>query len=309
MKNCLFRLSDNKCIAHTQDIFTTNQLPYNFNPNANCPRFIKFLDEVFLGDQAKIKFFQETIGYGFHKSIPEAAVFFLLGGGENGKSTLFSVIEALFGEENTSSISLKDLTQKVYLPELLSKMVNISAESPAGKLLETELIKSVLSGDPVTGKSVYEHPLRFRPYAKHFLAINSLPTFGDVSHGMFRRIYILEFPRKFGKHEREAHLDEQLKRELPGIFTWALEGYRRLMPNDFRFTEVPTMVSLKRQYMEDSDSVFAFANSCLAKSSSGDCIPFKAVFESYLSFCEEEGHRFGSKIEFRKRLESLGYRA
>lgn len=192
--------------------------------------------------------------------------------------------------------------------QLLDKMVNISAESPTGKLLETEMIKSVLAGDSITGKSVYENPIRFKPYAKHFLAMNNLPIFGDPSHGMFRRIYIIEFPRRFEKHEREAHLDKKLMRELPGIFNWSLEGYRRLKKNDFRFTEVPAMEILKRRYIEDSDGLSSFMGRFFQKAGDEKTLPLKEAFQAYQAFCFEEGHSCGSKIEFKRRLRSLGYK-
>ena len=73
LKNGLFSLQEGRLIPHTPDVFTTNLLPYDYDPSAKCPRFIQYLNEIFLEDQEKIEAIQEVVGYAFHKSIPTPA--------------------------------------------------------------------------------------------------------------------------------------------------------------------------------------------------------------------------------------------
>lgn len=54
---------------------------------------------------------------------------------------------------------------------------------------------------------------------------------------MWRRIHVIEFPRKFAEHEMDVELTEKLMGELSGIFNWALEGYKRLDGQKFIFSE------------------------------------------------------------------------
>jgi len=112
--------------------------------------------------------------------------------------------------------------------ELFGKMINVSGETPKSKFMNTDLIKSVVAGDWVTGRTVYEKPSTFRPYAKHYLGMNTLPKIEDSSDGMWRRIYVIEFPHKFREDEKDVELTEKLLTELSGIFNWAMEGYKRL---------------------------------------------------------------------------------
>ena len=92
LQNGLFKMDEGKLVPHTPDIFTTNLLPYDYDPSATCPRFLQYLEEVFWGDEDKINAIQEMVGYAFHKSIPTPAVFFLVGGGSNGKSVFINTI-------------------------------------------------------------------------------------------------------------------------------------------------------------------------------------------------------------------------
>ncbi len=245
MQNGLYDLSQHELIEHNPSIFTTNLLPYDHDPAAVCPRWLQYLDEVFISDAETIKFVQEAVGYAFHKSIPKAVLFFIIGDGGNGKSVFIDVISSLCGKENVCNISLNKLNDEKYLPELFGKMINVSGETPNKKCMNTDLVKAVVAGDWVTGREVYKKPSKFKPYAKHYLGMNTLPDIEDNTHGMWRRIHVIEFPRKFAEHEMDVELTEKLMAELSGIFNWALEGYKRLDGQKFIFSESRQCANLK----------------------------------------------------------------
>ena len=127
-------------------------------------------------------------------------------------------------------------------------MINVSGETPSARCMNTDLIKSVVAGDWVTGREVYKRPSKFKPYAKHYLGMNTLPEIEDNTHGMWRRIYVIEFPYKFSESEADVELTGKLLDELSGIFNWALEGYRRLRDQDFIFSKSPSMEKSKSRF-------------------------------------------------------------
>jgi putative DNA primase/helicase len=47
LQNGLYDLNVGDMVDHTPNIFTTNLLPYSYDPEAQCPRFLQYLDEVF----------------------------------------------------------------------------------------------------------------------------------------------------------------------------------------------------------------------------------------------------------------------
>jgi len=307
-QNGLFNLNEMKLIPHTDSIFTTNLLPYDYDPDAECPRFIQFLQEVFENDQGKIAFIQEAIGYCFHKAIPKPAVFFLIGPGSNGKSVFIDTLNCLVGEENTCSVSLNSLSNEYYLLDLFGKMLNISSETPQKKMVNTDIFKAVVAGDWVSGRKPYQEPLKFKPFVKHYLAMNQLPDIQDSSHGMWRRIYIIEFQRVFAEHEMDVYLTEKLKNELPGIFNFALQGYKRLQTKEFIFTEGSLMKQSKQNYKNQSNSVSAFTSQFLAKGEPNERVVLKNLYDSYQAFCVSEGLKdIHTKSEFRKVLQTIGF--
>jgi putative DNA primase/helicase len=310
LQNGLFKMDEGKLVSHNPDIFTTNLLPYDYDPSGTCPRFLQFLDEVFWGDKDKINSIQEMVGYAFHKSIPTPAVFFLVGAGSNGKSVFINTISNLVGKENTSNVSFASLSDEHFLIQLFQKMINISGETPHSKQINTDLIKAVTSGDYVTGRDLYKAPMTFRPYAKHYLAMNKVPNITDTSHGMWRRIWVIEFPRTFSEEEMDRDLESKLSYELSGIFNWALEGYRRLRGRNFRLTESQSMKLSKEDYRKEVDTVRSFANEALLKSPhSADRVKFKDLYQMYVNYCQGDGKKeFEKKPGFKRGLEDLGYK-
>ena len=207
------------------------------------------------------------------------------------------------------NISLNRLNDEKYLPELFGKMINVSGETPNAKCMNTDIIKAVVSGDWVTGRAVYQKPSKFKPYAKHYLGMNTLPEIDDNTHGMWRRIHVIEFPRKFSESEMDVELTGKLMDELSGIFNWALEGYRRLRDQEFIFSKSPSMQKSKRCYKQKNSSVIEFIESHFVTIlAANQSVPFKDVYDQYRNFCLREGiSRISSKRDFRSMIESEGF--
>lgn len=312
LQNGLYDLDSGELIPHSSDIFTTNLLPYDFDPLATCPRFIQFLQEIFEEDQTKIDFVQEAVGYVFHKSLPTPAVFFLVGGGSNGKSVFINTIANLIGKENTSNVSFSALSNEHYVLELFQKMVNISGETPQGKYINTDAVKAATAGDWITGRDLYKAPMKFRSFAKNFLAMNKLPVISDQSHGMWRRIWVLEFNRHFTEEDMDRQLEGKLISELSGIFNWALEGYNRLKEKNFALSESETMKMSKKEYRDEmgSYSVKSFEKKYLQKDRDPKAaIIFSDTYEFYENYCSIEGKKdIQAKTDFKQQLVGMGYK-
>ena len=304
LENGLYDLALHKLIDHTPEIFTITPLPFKYQADVTCPLFIKFLNEIFLNDQDQINFIQEAIGYCFHQEIPEPAIFYFVGEGANGKSVLLNTISKMLGPDNTTHISLSQLSDQFTIINLYSKLANIITETPRLRLVSSDLIKAIVAGDWVLARHPHERAIQFRPYAKHFFAMNEVPAIEDISHGMWRRIHIVHFPRVFEEQDQDKGLEKKLEKELSGIFNWALKGLERLKSNDFIFTKVMTMEDVKKQIKRDSNGVLLFADEFLVT----ECpLPLKTAYDQYRIFCAEEGLRPENKVSFKKVLIANGY--
>ncbi|HEY3180488.1 MAG TPA: bifunctional DNA primase/polymerase, partial [Casimicrobiaceae bacterium] len=73
--------------AKREDYITTIA-PIAFDPEAECPMFLKFLNEIMGGNGNMVAYLQRAFGYVLTGDISEQCLFFFYGTGANGKSTL-----------------------------------------------------------------------------------------------------------------------------------------------------------------------------------------------------------------------------
>ncbi len=108
----------------------------------------------------------------------------------------------------------------------------------------------------------------------------------------------------------DVHLTDKLKKELSGIFNWALDGYKRLRENKFIFSDGISMQKAKQDYKSQSNSVFAFFSKNLNSTGNDDNgVLFKDTYSRYESFCRSEDDKdIFSKSDFKKTLKSAGYK-
>ncbi len=303
--NGIFDFSSETFHDHTPEIFTTSRLPYEYDRRASCPRWERFLVEVSEADMTKISLMQEAVGYCFHRTefMPAAIAFCLIGEGRNGKSVFLNVLQRLFGKENCCTVKLSDLSKEFNLNMLRGKIVNIVNETPERKLFDTDLFKAVTSGDMVSARKLYGDPSSFQPFAKHFFAMNRFPVIQDTTLAFWKRIKIIEFPHVFEGDAEDVHLTEKLITELPGIWNWAYEGYKRLRNNKFQFTDSRGLTEVKKRYREASDATLQFCKECLKKEK-GHEVVLKEAYERFRLYCQENGFRdIPTKPQFMKTLQ------
>jgi DNA primase catalytic core len=127
MKNGLYNIKTGELTAHTEKYISLRQIPVEYNPTANAPKFRKFMSEVVTPEDAQVLL--EFIGYSLIFDMKHDQAIMLQGAGANGKSILLQFIIALHGEENICSTSLQRLCEDRFaLSELYGKPLNVFAD-------------------------------------------------------------------------------------------------------------------------------------------------------------------------------------
>ena len=115
-------------LSHTPRWFSPISLPCRFDPAADCPRWLAFLDRNFAGDLTKIALLMEWFGYLLLPDTRLQRFLLMVGDGSDGKSVVCAVIEALLGILNISSVPLEMFADKFRLAGTLGKLVNLILE-------------------------------------------------------------------------------------------------------------------------------------------------------------------------------------
>lgn len=290
--------------------FLKYQLGFNYDPSLAAPQFQSFLDKV-LPDVDCQSLLAEYIGYVFLKNgkLKLEQVMILYGGGHNGKSVFFDIINALFGKENVSCFSPQELFREnggsANRAVIANKLLNYSSE--AGNELNAEMFKKMASGEPVTARALYGHPFEVTDYAKLMFNANQLPQAPEMTPAFYRRLIIMPFTVEILASERDYGLAQKIiSMELSGVLNWALNGLSRLLKNK-KLTFAAVSDSYLKEYQTESDSVLLFMQE-YSYQPSEIWMPLFEFYGEYSGFCSRNGYKAISAKKVAQRLRQAGVR-
>lgn len=278
-------------IGHTPHYFGLTKLPFDYNPDAQCPEWIEFLDEVMQGKTEYLLLLQQFMGYLFRPDLQEQKFLLCVGEGANGKGVFFDVVEATIGEENCSHVSLSQFHRPFAAYATLGKIANLTNES--SHLIEDEaenVLKTLVAGDRTEFARKFKEDVQAKPTAKFLIATNALPRFNDKTMGIWRRILLVPFDKVIAEDAQIKDLAKQLKRELPGILNWAIVGLQKLNEAG-GFTMPENSKQLIEEYRKDSDPARAFLLENYEYNGDGYGVSCTELYSSYKQYCDENGCR------------------
>ena len=288
---------------HDKNYLSRIQLPVNYDPNATCPTWERFLSEVLEDDSQLIALFQEFVGYLLVPDTSYQKALILCGEGANGKSTAIQVIEALLGRQNVTNVALADLSNSFHRVRLDGKLVNISTELDAKMLERSDYFKAIVSGDSISAEQKHKPAFDFRPGCRLIFGCNRLPRVRDHSHAFYRRLIITPFNRRFEGDEADLYLGQKLLEELDGVFLWALRGLDRLRQQG-HFTESEQADNALADYRRFNNPLVAFIEDCC------DFDPDVStrkdiIYGEYKQYMEENGYYAAGKETFFRELYAM----
>ena len=318
VKNGLYDVLEGKLIAHSPDYYSTIQLNVSYDPEAKCPRFRQYLNEVIRQDQ--IPLIQEMLGYFLVPVTRGQKCFVIVGEGGAGKSQLLLVLnDILLGRENVSNVSWQALNERFKTAELFGKLANIFADLPTKNIDDNGIFKALVGEDFLTVEKKNKDPFSFQSTARLLFSCNNIPrNYGDRSEGFYRRLVIIRFDHAVPEEKRDVDLLDKFRAEADGIFLFALEGLKRLMENHFRFSETEENRAELQQYREDSDSVLSFIKECCVCEAEA-VVGSSVLFNTYKKYCEDSGlmpyaqNKFIQQVQtacpgVRREIDKLGQR-
>jgi putative DNA primase/helicase len=285
-----------------------------FDPDAECPRWLQFHDEIFIHadfttDQELIDYMQRLAGYSLTGSVREQMFAVLHGTGRNGKSVWMNVIRGLLGDYagTTGSdllLSKRTDAHPVGLAALSGYRLIHATETDASRRLDEATVKNITGGDPITARWMHGNPFTFEPQFKLMLATNHKPDIKGTDEGIWRRIDPIPFLRTIDPAKVDDKLGSKLEEEWPGILAWMVRGCLDWQDGGLR---APLAVTeARREYRQESDAVRRFTEDrceCLH----GAQVEIGQLFAAYRDWCEGEGEQHLSSTAFGRELSNRGY--
>ncbi|KKM16411.1 hypothetical protein LCGC14_1686160, partial [marine sediment metagenome] len=288
--NGMLDLSTMSLLPHNPAYYSSIQLGYPYNPSAQCPGWLRFVNEVFNDATDQTLLLQEVFGYCLLPDTRFQQAFCLLGQGANGKSAVLHVLSRLVGEANVSHLEISELRDGFSIIDLHGSLVNLATET-RGTIRGAETIfKKVVAGDVIRGCHKYKEPISFAPFCTLVFAANDFAEAHDTSHGFLRRWVFLLFPVEFcdnpsepNQKQRTPSVETHLFEELPGILNWSCQGLSRLLANN-AFTQTTANKDLRQEFTNITSTVHAWLEDegCIL----ADWRTRRAIYTNYHTWCE-----------------------
>jgi putative DNA primase/helicase len=310
--NGIINLKTGEWREYSREDFNTRALGYEIDPNARCPRWEKFMEEV-LPDPEVRRFMQKAAGYSLTGDTREQAFFFLFGNGKNGKSVFTKTLSRAFGSYAqtigkgiTTSNARGDYPEKE-IAALVGLRFGCSSETAQGDRMNEGVIKDLTGEDSMTGRKLYKEEFSFYPILKLWIFGNHKPSIKGNDFGIWRRVRLIAFEENF-EGRADENLTEKLKAEASGILNWIIQGC--LLWQIEGLKPPSNVVQAVQDYQAEEDTLADFLEEAVEESTSGGGIPHQNLYKKYLIFCESNGIRFKvTSKKLAKTLKERGWRS
>jgi putative DNA primase/helicase len=304
--NGTIHLRDGKLYEHSRGNRITKACGTLYDPGAECPRWLAFLERIFAGNAELIAYVQRALGYSLTGDTREEAFFVAHGSGANGKSTLFGVVLEVLGDYGLTTRAETVLSKRN--PDAIPNDVAALAgarfvtaiEAEEGRRLASGLVKSMTGRDKLSARFMRGEWFEFVPSFKLWLGVNHKPRIPDSSPAMWRRVKLIPFTVTIPEPERDPELRNKLMAESPGILAWLVRG--AVAWKGQGLGSCAAVDEATRSYRDESNLVAEWAAlACDVRP--GAKAKHTELYSAFRSWCEQEGEETLGPRAFGDRLE------
>lgn len=262
--NGVYDLKKSTLMHYDHNYLATRKSEVIYDTTATCPIFIKVINELMCNDPMLVQCIQELFGYALIPNTKAEKTTFFYGVGSNGKSLCAEILTELVGRNNTVNIPLSTFSTQFGLETIVDKSLNIANENEMSGVLNTGQLKAISSGDTINIPRKFKTSIDYKSTIKLVFLVNTLPDSSDSTHGFFRKLLIIPFNRVISEEEADRELKEKIfTSEMSGILNWALEGAKRLISNNYVFTQSVAVNKIMSKYKANQNPVESFYNDVL----------------------------------------------
>lgn len=250
---------------HDPEDLITKLAPVPYDASAPCPRFDRFLGEVFSGDVDLALYVLRYLGYSLTGVIREHALGLWHGPqGRNGKGTLLGVAQAIMGDYATTIaphvlMSQAHTQHPTSLMRLRGVRLAVAQEVNEGRQWNEALVKTLTGGDRITAHYMRQDEVTFEPTHKLVVAVNARPRVLGSGDAFWSRVHLVPWLVSFAGRE-QTDLADALKAEAPGILRLLVMGCTAWQQHGLRPPR--TVLAHVDEYKRSQDTIGAFLRAC-----------------------------------------------
>lgn len=294
VKNGTLNLRTGELQDHDRENLITKIVPVEYDPEAEAPRWMDFLDRIMAGNENLIGFLRRAAGYSLTGDVSERALFFLHGTGANGKSTFIGTLLDMmgdYGKQAEPELLLKKApgAHTTGLADLAGARLVACLEVQEGRQMAEAVVKQMTGGaDRMKARFMRGDFFEFSPTHKIFLAANHKPPIKETTSAIWDRVKLIPFEVTIPEEEQDKHLVEKLREELPGILAWSVKGCLEWQSDGLGIPE--EVRAATSSYREEMDPIGPFISErCIVDPSS--TVRAGELYKAYREWAEESGEK------------------
>ncbi|MCV2499608.1 phage/plasmid primase, P4 family [Melissococcus plutonius] len=305
VNNGILDINTWKLLPFDPAIIIKNKIPVNYVADAYYATTDKTLNKIACYDKSLRKVLEEIFGYILLRRNELGKAFILTGCGSNGKSSYLKMVRALAGQENTSSLDLKELNQRFKTAELFGKLANIGDDISGEYIKDNSEFKKLVTGEQLNVERKGRDPFDFSNYAKLIFSANRMPRINDTSNGLMRRLMMIPFNAKFTANDKDfdPFIQDKLlsKESMEYILQLAIQGLQRLLKNQ-KFSPSRLITKETAKYEEQNNPIIGFLKETQPKLENEIVAD---VHCNYQVWCVENGYQATSSSVFSREINRL----
>ncbi len=312
VQNGTIDLRSGVLLPHNPKDMLTQIAKTEFVPDANCPRFSQFLNEIMCGNEVLARYVLRLFGYCLTGDIREQILPIFYGEGSNGKSVLLDTIRALMGDYAAEAapdllIVKHNNEHPCEVADLFGKRMVTASESEQGASLKLQFIKRITGDATLKGRFMRQDYFSFIRTFKTILVTNNKPIVKEDTMAVWRRLKLVPFLATFTSQNRDDALRLKLETEWPGILNLLIQGCLDWQQNGLQ--EPEEIENATGEYRQSQDPLKDFLDQfCEIKP--GAITPVSTLNELFEAWTEHVGRESEniSNIAFNHSLRQRGCR-
>jgi phage/plasmid-associated DNA primase len=273
VRNGFLRLNDNglpELIECAPALASRYYLDTDYSPEAECPYTLEVLASYFVYDKhrdgpAKQRAILEFLAlclFGQANADGRGIMLCCTGPSGFGKSSiLINLVDAVFDMHRSlgdahgmvSNVDPHHFADPNERRKMVGRLINVKGEIEAKAIRDAGTAKTILSGEPISVKTLYENLGTARMRCGHLIMGNKMPLLADSSGAFQNRAVQIPFTHPYArKPEHQTAIARKIMAERAGILNKLCQVYREMLVRGNGTATLLVPESAKRLQLEST---------------------------------------------------------